>query len=298
VRVLITGSKGFVGHWLAAHLQACGDEVFGVDTEVDITLLSPLVDSVTGWEPDWICHLAAQASVGASWSGQARTYEVNVIGTVNVLEAALACRRRPRVLLISSSEVYGRVRPDQLPIAEDQPLAPINPYAASKAAAELVGRQAWLGSDLEVITARPFNHTGPGQRTDFVVPALAQQVAQAAQNGATSLRTGNLGARRDLSDVRDVVRAYRMMLLAGEPGEVYNVCRGESQSIQSIAERLLELAGVAIPIEVDPERVRPVDIPDLRGDGTKLHRATGWSPEIDLDQTLRDILTYWRRPAE
>jgi GDP-4-dehydro-6-deoxy-D-mannose reductase len=189
--------------------------------------------------------------------------------------------------------VYGRVRPVDLPLREERALAPVTPYAASKAAAEMVALQAWLGFGLEVVRARPFNHTGPGQRTDFVVPALAQQVAQAAQTGARSLRTGNLDVRRDLTDVRDVVRAYRELLVGGAPGEVYNVCRGESVSIRDVAERLLALAGIEIPIEIDPERVRPVDLPELRGDGSRLEKATGWTPEIPLDQTLAEVLEYW-----
>ena len=212
VRVLVTGSKGFVAPWLLAHLESEGDQVIGLDAEVDITDGPALTDAVTGAAPDAICHLAAQASVGASWKDQSATYAVNTFGTLNVLEAALACDRPPRVLLISSSEVYGRVTPDELPIREDHPFAPVSPYAASKAAAELVGLQAWLGRGLEVVRARPFNHTGPGQRPDFVVPALARQVAALAAAGGGVLETGNLDVRRDITDVRDVVRAYRDLL--------------------------------------------------------------------------------------
>jgi GDP-4-dehydro-6-deoxy-D-mannose reductase len=293
MKVLVTGAEGFVGHWLVAHLKARGDEVTGLDAEADVRSLGELTDAVTAAAPDGICHLAAQSSVPASWSDPLATYEVNTLGTSNVLSAARACSRPPRVLTVSSSEVYGRVRPGDLPLREDHPLAPVTPYAASKAAAEMVALQAWLGSGLEVVRARPFNHTGPGQRPDFVVPALAQQVAQAAQTGARALRTGNLDAKRDLTDVRDVVRAYRDLLFGGAPGEVYNICRGESVSIRDVAERLLALAGVDIPIEIDPERVRPVDLPELRGDGSRLEKATGWTPEIPLDQTLTDVLEYW-----
>ena len=298
MRVLVTGSKGFVGHWLADHLERSGDEVVGLDTEVDITAAGGLREFVTGVAPDAVCHLAAVSSVGASWGASEATWLVNTVGTVNLLDAALACSRRPRVLLVSSSEVYGRVAPGDLPIGEDRVMAPVSPYAASKAAAEMAGIQAYLGSGLEVIRARPFNHTGPGQRQDFVVPALAGQIAAAAQAGADALRTGNLEARRDISDVRDVVRAYRLLLVSGAPGEVYNVCRGEAVSIRRIAERLLALAGVDIPIAVDPDRVRPVDIPELRGDRSRIEAVTGWGPEIDLDTTLTDVLDYWRVPAD
>lgn len=295
MRVLVTGSKGFVARWLIAHLQECGDEITGLDAEVDITDAPLLADAVTADGPDSICHLAAQASVGASWKDAAATYAVNALGTLNLLEAAQACNRPPRVLLISSSEVYGLVGPDDLPVAEDHPFAPVSPYAASKAAAELMGLQAWLGRGLEVVRARPFNHTGPGQRPDFVVPALARQVAAAVASGAARLETGNLSARRDITDVRDVVRAYRALLLSGAPGAVYNVCRGSSVSIDEVARRLMALAGVELEMVVDPDRVRPLDQPDLRGDAGALRAATGWEPEIPFDQMLGDVLAYWQQ---
>ena len=294
MRVLVTGSKGFVGQWLIAHLEEQGDEVIGLDAEVDITEPDGLRDVVVDAAPEAICHLAALASVGASWGASEATYLVNTVGTANVLDAALACGHRPRVLLISSSEVYGRVSPADLPLGEDRPFAPVSPYAASKAAAEIIGLQAWLGSGLEVVRARPFNHTGPGQRHDFVVPALAEQIAGAVLSGADRLSTGNLEARRDLSDVRDVVRAYRMLLTSGEGGQVYNVCRGEAVSIREVAERMLAIAGVDLPIVVDPERVRPVEIPELRGDRRRIEEAVGWRPEYDLDRTLADVLAYWQ----
>lgn len=297
MRALVTGSNGFVGRWLVAHLEAEGDQVTGLDAEVDITDAAAITEAVVAVNPDAILHLAAQASVGASWSDQGGTYEVNTIGAVNVLGAAASCARPPRVLLISSSEVYGRVTESDLPVTEDQPFAPVSPYAASKAAAEIAGIQAWLGRGLEVVRARPFNHTGPGQRTDFVVPALARQVAEAAGSGAEALYTGNLEARRDISDVRDVVRAYRELAVSGQAGEAYNVCSGRAVSIRDVAERLLRIAGVDVPIVVDPERVRPVDLPELRGDPSKLRRATGWEPRIDLDATLADVLAHWKRPA-
>ena len=298
MRVLVTGSKGFVGQWLLSHLEDEGDEVIGLDAEVDVTEPEELKDVVVTAGPDAVCHLAALASVGASFGASAATYRVNTLGTANIIDAALGCRRRPRVLLISSSEVYGRVGPEDLPVSEDRPFAPVSPYAASKAAAELVGVQAGLGAGLEVVRARPFNHTGPGQRLDFVVPALAEQIVRAAETGADRLSTGNLQARRDITDVRDVVRAYRLLLTGGEPGAVYNVCRGEAVSVRYIAERLLALAGVDLPIVVDPERVRPVEIPELRGDPRRLRAAVGWQPQYDLDGTLADVLAYWqRRPA-
>jgi GDP-4-dehydro-6-deoxy-D-mannose reductase len=295
VRVLVTGSKGFVAQWFLAHLESTGDQVTGLDAEIDITDAPAVTDAVTGAAPDAVCHLAAQASVGSSWQDRSGTYAVNTFGALNVVEAALACDQPPRVLLISSSEVYGRITPEELPVSEDHPFAPVSPYAASKAAAELIGLQAWLGGGLEVVRARPFNHTGPGQRPDFVVPALARQVAAAAAKGVSELATGNLDVRRDITDVRDVVRAYRDLLETGAPGEVYNVCRGESVSIEEVARRLLALAGVELELVIDPARVRPVDIPDLRGDPSRLHAATGWAPQIPLDETLASVLQFWQQ---
>jgi GDP-4-dehydro-6-deoxy-D-mannose reductase len=294
VRVLVTGSKGFVAQWLLRHLVAKGDQVAGEDAEVDVTDAPALREVMTAAAPDAVCHLAAQSSVGASWTGETATYQVNTLGALNVIEAAAACSRPPRLLLISSAEVYGRVTPEELPIREDRPFAPLSPYAASKAAAELIGLQAWLGKGLEVVRARPFNHTGPGQRPDFVVPALARQVAAAAASGSRVLETGNLEARRDITDVRDVVRAYRDLLEQGTPGQVYNVCRGAAISIDEVARRLLALAGLDLDIVVDPARMRPADVPELRGDASRLHAATGWVPEIPLDETLADVLAYWQ----
>jgi GDP-4-dehydro-6-deoxy-D-mannose reductase len=298
VRVFVTGTKGFVGQWLLAHLESEGDQIAPSEVELDVTEAATLTDAITGAAPDAICHLAAQASVGSSWQDKTATYTVNTLGALNVIEAALACTRPPRVLLISSSEVYGRVTPGELPIGEEHALAPVSPYAASKAAAELIGLQAWLGQGLEVVRARPFNHTGPGQRPDFVVPALAKQVAAAAAAGTRVVETGNLEARRDITDVRDVVRAYRDLLEQGAPGEVYNVCRGEAVSIEDVARRLLALAGIDLEIVVDPARVRPVDLLELRGDASRLRAATGWVPEIPFDETLADVLTYWQRMIE
>jgi GDP-4-dehydro-6-deoxy-D-mannose reductase len=295
VRILVTGCRGFVGRWLAKYLDSEGDEVIGLDLDVDVTDAGAVRAAIVAAAPQAICHLAGQASVGVSWGSQNDTYRVNTLGSLHILQAALACSAPPRVLLISSAEVYGRVKPDELPLREDHPFAPVSPYAASKAAAEVIGLQSWLGSGLEVVRARPFNHTGPGQRPDFVVPALAQQVADARRTGATELRTGNLEARRDLTDVRDVVRAYRELLISGVPGDVYNVCCGTAVSIRSVVELMLKVAGVDLEIVIDPARVRPVEIPELRGDRSRLEAATGWVPEIPLERTVADVIAYWQQ---
>jgi GDP-4-dehydro-6-deoxy-D-mannose reductase len=294
MRAFVTGGHGFVGPWLVEHLRRSGDEVVVAPPTLDVTDGEGTRRAVHDAEPDAVYHLAAQSSVGSSWSEAARTFEVNATGTLHVLSAAQGCRPRPKVLLVSSSEVYGAVDAARLPVGETEPFRPVTPYAASKAAAELVGLQAFLGSGLEVLRVRPFNHTGPGQGLRFVVPALSHQVAEAARTGAGVVRTGNLAVRRDVADVRDVVRAYRLVVGRGCPGEVYNVCTGRSVEIGAIARRLLALAGVDLELSVDPARVRPVDVPDLVGDPTRVHAATGWAPEIPLDQTLADVLAYWR----
>jgi GDP-4-dehydro-6-deoxy-D-mannose reductase len=293
VRVLVTGSSGFVGGWLVRHLDSCGDEVVSLPDALDVTDRGGLREAVVATGADAVCHLAAQASVAASWIDPIATFEVNAIGVLNLVDAAAACDPVPRLLLVGSAEVYGMVRPEELPLREDRPFAPVNPYATSKAAAELIGLQAWLGRGLEVIRARPFNHTGPGQREDFVVPSLARQVVEARRRGLDALAVGNLDVRRDITDVRDVVRAYRLLLERGVPGEVYNVCSGRSLSIAELASRLLAAEGLGLPLRSDPGRVRPVDLPDLRGDPSRLAEATGWSPEVPLEQTLADVLDYW-----
>jgi GDP-4-dehydro-6-deoxy-D-mannose reductase len=298
VRAFVTGGAGFVGPWLIQHLESCGDQVTAPGAEVDITVPDAIGAALAASCPDAVYHLAAQSSVGSSWTEVGQTFAVNTVGTVNVLEAARACDHQPRVLLVSSSEVYGAVRPGELPVSEDAPFRPSTPYAASKAAAEMAGVQAWLGRGLEVVRVRPFNHTGPGQQPQFVIPALARQIIEASEQGAATLHTGNLKASRDISDVRDVVRAYRLLVERGRPGEVYNLCTGRSVAIEDLAHRLLRLARVDLDIQIDPERVRPVDVPDMRGDPTKLNEETGWRPLVALDTTLTDVLDYWRSGAK
>ena len=290
MRVLVTGSRGFVGRWLTRHLVDEGDEVVELPAGIDVADRVALVEAVRSVSPEAVYHLAGLASVAGSWADPEATYQVNTVGVAHLCEAVSGCSPVPRVLLVSSAEVYGRVPAAELPIGEDRPFAPVSPYAASKAAAELIGLQAWLGRGVEVVRARPFNHTGPGQRADFVVPALARQVCDAVAAGTGRIAVGNLAARRDLTDVRDVVRAYRLLVGHGEPGGVYNVCRGASVPISEVLDRLLALSGARLQVEVDPARLRPSDVPELRGDPLRLHAATGWTPGIDLDDTLGDVL--------
>ena len=295
MRAVVTGGNGFVGTWLSEHLRACGDEVLSVDREVEITDAVAVREMVTAAAPEVLYHLAALTHVGRSWEGPGEVFAVNALGTLNVLEAARACSLPPRVLIVSSAEVYGSVTEDELPIDEDVPLAPVTPYGASKVAAEFLGIQAHLGYGLPVVRVRPFNHVGPGQAAGFVVASLASRIVEARRSGTRAVPVGNLGARRDLTDVRDVVRAYRLLMEHGVPGEVYNVCSGHDVSIEEVACQLLELAGVDLQLEVDPALARPVDVPVLRGDCAKLHDVTGWQPEIDFTTTLRDVLEHWGR---
>lgn len=298
MRAFVTGAGGFVGSWLTAHLESLGDEVVGIDREVDVTDGPALRAALTGAAPDVVYHLAALTHVGRSWDDPARVFLVNAVGTLNVLEGARACPRPPRVLVTSSAEVYGAVPEERLPVDEDAPLAPVTPYAASKVAAEYLGIQEHLAHGLPVVRVRPFNHVGPGQASAFVVAALAERIVRARQTGTTNISVGNLTARRDLTDVRDVVRSYRLLAERGAPGDVYNVCTGRDIAIEDVAQRMQELAGVKLRLELDPTLARPVDVPVVRGDPSKLKAKTGWEPEFDLDQTLSDVLDYWNRLIE
>lgn len=218
MRAFITGGSGFVGRWLEGHLEACGDEVRA--PFVDVTDAQALKAALGEARPDAVYHLAALTHVGDSWDEPEQTFVVNALGTLHLLEAARALDPPPRVLLVCSAEVYGAVQPDELPVNEDQPLRPVTPYAASKVAAEYLGLQAYLAHRLPVLRVRAFNHVGPGQDPTFVVSSLARQIAVTERDGGDRLRVGNLTPRRDFTDVRDVVRAYRMLVERGRPGDV------------------------------------------------------------------------------
>ncbi len=283
-----------MGSWLVPHLRDLGDEVAEAPADLDVTRGEALKEVMVAWEPDAVYHLAAWSHVGRSWEHPEEALRVNALGTLALLEAARACRGRPRVLLVSSAEVYGRVQPADLPIGEDSPLRPVSPYAASKVAAEFLGVQAHLAHGLAVLRARPFNHVGPGQSPDFVVPAMARRILEASREGRATIKVGNLSARRDFTDVRDVVRAYRLLVLSGEPGQVYNVCSGRDVAIKEVVQRLAALVDANLRLEPDPGLMRPADVAVLRGDPSRLVQATGWRPEVSLEQTLADVLAEWR----
>jgi len=290
VRALITGGSGFVGRHLERHLLEHGDEVVVVDLDCDVTSLGALRAAVASSSPDAIYHLAALAHVGESWSNPARYLEVNVIGTSNVLQAAREANPETAVLVVSSAEVYGIIAPDELPITEDQPVAPVTPYAASKAAAEQVVLQAAHGFGQRTSVVRPFNHIGPGQAPTFAVPAFAQRIKAAKASGAAELVIGNLAARRDFTDVRDVVAAYRAIVVSSSFGEIFNVASGVDRSMADVVAELESLAGVELVHVLDEALLRPSDIPVLRGDASKLRAATGWAPSISFERTLADVL--------
>lgn len=293
MRATVTGAGGFVGPHLVAHLRAQGDDVTEMDVmgpvRIDVTDAETTLACIEDANPEVVYHLAALSSVGASWSSPGTSFRVNAEGTLHVLRACLEAKV-PRVVVILSSEVYGNADPDQLPLREDAPLRPVTPYGASKAAADVVALQMHLADRLDVVRVRPFGHTGPGQSEQFVVPALATRIARAERDGVDEIPVGSLTAVRDLSDVRDVVRAYRLLAEQGASGDAYNVCSGIGVSIQEIADQLLAHANRPIRLVTDPALVRPVDAPRMIGDNTKLRSATGWGPEYPLAQTLADVL--------
>jgi GDP-4-dehydro-6-deoxy-D-mannose reductase len=298
MRALVTGASGFVGGYLVEHLRSSGDEVAPIGDEVDITVAAEIARAIAGARPEAIFHLAARSHVGESWSDVGGLMRVNVEGTANVLEAARV-NGVERVLVVGSAEEYGRASSAEIPLTEDAPLRPVTPYGASKVAASFLALQAALATGMHTIRVRAFPHTGPGQNGRFLVPALARRIATAeAETGGTGrVAVGNLDPVRDITDVRDVVRAYRLLVERGAAGEVYNVARGEGFRVADIAGRLI--AGARRPLELahDPELARPVDVPVLVGDSSKLRAATGWEPQYSLDDTLADVLEHARANA-
>ncbi len=291
VRSLITGASGFAGRALLEHLTDSGDEVVSwsrATGDPDITDRKAVAEAIETAAVDVIYHLAAQSHVPTAWSDPVSTLRINVEGTQNVLDAALTANR-PRVLVVTSAEVYGAVEPEHLPITEHTPLRPSNPYAASKAAADAIALAAHLGRDLDVVRLRSFNHFGPGQDPSFVSPGFARRIAIAARDGHSSIEVGALDVRRDFCDVRDVVRAYRLAAIDGVSGEVYNVCSGADRPIRDIADAFVERSGADIAFVQSPDFLRNVDSPVVRGSAERLAEHTGWAPAIPFDQTIDDI---------
>lgn len=300
MRVLITGASGFVGAWLSRELKTAGHETIEVDHSLDVRRADDVAGAISRAEPDAIAHLAAVSFAPDAASNPQLALEVAVRGTVNVLEGMRIHPVPPALLISGSSEVYGAPRPDQLPLRESAALNPETPYALSKVAQENVALGYAARFGMRVVVTRSFNHTGPGQRPEFVVPALARRVLAVANQDATEIPVGNLDVRRDLSDVRDVVRAYRLLLEQATAGQqagaerVVNVSSGRSVPIRWIVEQLCRLAGVEPRLRVEPTLVRATDAPDIRGDSSLLHSMTGWQPEWELEATLRSV---WQEVA-
>ncbi|HEY1761300.1 MAG TPA: GDP-mannose 4,6-dehydratase [Acidimicrobiales bacterium] len=290
MRALVTGASGFVGTQLVQHLRENGDVVYGVDRERDVTNEEGVREIFELFRPDVTYHLAALTHVGESWKRAEEFTRVNVVGTRRVLDAAFGAAPDSTTIVVSSSEVYGVVRDEDLPLREDFRVAPANPYSSSKVEAEHVARATWHDRHQRVIIVRPFNHVGPGQSPTFVVPALASRLLDAREHGDTEIPVGDLSTRRDFSDVRDVVRAYRLLAERGVSGEVYNVASGHDVALSDIAARLVERIAPDVKLVVDPNLLRPNDVPVFRGSFDKLHDTTGWSPRITLDQSLGDIV--------
>jgi GDP-4-dehydro-6-deoxy-D-mannose reductase len=311
MRALITGINGFVGGHLAEHVLRQGWQVAGLGLagEIGLATLRGRVEVVSAdlldrdatygalaaTRPDVIFHLAAQSHVPTAFADPATTITNNLFGQLNLLEAVRALALDALLVVACTSEEYGAVRPEELPVDEQTPLRPSNPYAFSKVAQDMLALQYFLAYGTRTVRLRLFNHIGPRQGDHFVVGAFAHQIAAIeAGRQPPVVRVGNLEARRDFTDVRDVVRAYELAALKGEPGAVYNIGSGRPVAIREILATLIELSAVAIAVEPDPERMRPVDIPVIACDASCFRARTGWTPEISLERSLADILDDWR----
>jgi len=309
MRVLVTGATGFVGRYLLRLLLSRRAELFGTFLQrdfgeppdraklflCDLRRSDEVRSLVADIRPDHLYHLAALSSVQDSFGESRAFYDANFFGTLNLLEAVQASQPRARVLMVGSGHCYGKIKPNRMPITEKQPLAPDSPYGVSKAAADMLGSQFFQSYGLKVIRARPFNHTGPGQSPYFVCSDFARQFA-AIDLGLmpTTVHVGNIDARRDFSDVRDVVRAYTLLLHRGKPGEAYNVSSGRAVPLRRILDILTSFCRREVKIEVEPKRVRRSDPDTLYGNSRKLRQASGWRPKYSLRTTLRDLYLYWK----
>jgi GDP-4-dehydro-6-deoxy-D-mannose reductase len=309
--VLVTGAGGFVGPHLARALQARGDRVIGLGIDpprdglgldgwhtADLRNAEAMRAAVASVAPEAIVHLAGQSSAARSFEAPVETFEINVLGTWSLLEAVRHAAPSARVIVVASGEVYGPQAAGER-AREDAPFAPLSPYALSKATADALAEAYARANGLDVIRARAFGHTGPGQEPRFVVPAFAQQIAAIeAGHSEPVLKVGNLDVERDLCDVRDVAEAYARLLERGRPGVAYNICRGEGARLVDVVNLLVAKARVEVRIEVDPARMRPADVPRLVGDPGRIEAETGWRATRPLQRTLEDVLAEWRLRAK
>jgi len=312
-KVLITGITGFAGSFLAENLVSQGLDVSGTYlNEESLQNIAPIKDKLKLGKidlgdapaiknfilentPDMIFHLAALASAAQSFENPAQFINNNVDAQINLLEAVRIGKISPKVLIVSSAEVYGDVNQKDLPIDETTELRPVNPYAVSKVAQDVLGLQYFLSYKIPIVRVRPFNHIGPRQSPSFVVASFAKKIAE-IEKGVSEpvMKVGNLEAKRDFTDVRDIGEGYKLLLEKGEPGEVYNIGYGKSYMIQDILNRLLSLSKKEIKVEKDQSLMRPVDVPELVCDNTKVKKTTGWEAKIPIDETLKETLEYWR----
>lgn len=317
-KALITGITGFAGSHLAENLLSHGYEVYGtirwrsktenIDhlkgriklIETDLRDLSSTQRMILEVMPDAVFHLAAQSFVYSSFHAPQETLTTNIIGNVNLLEAVRMAKIRPVIQVAGSSEEYGLVHPEECPITEDNPLRPLSPYGVSKVGQDLISRQYFHSYGIPCIVTRAFNHTGPRRGEVFVTSNFAQQIAKIEKGKQEPIiKHGNLEAKRDFTDVRDVAEAYRLVVEKGTPGEVYNICSGDAGTfaIKDMLALLLRLSKVKITLAQDPARMRPSDVNILHGDSSKFRTLTGWKPTIPFEKTMVDLLNYWRERA-
>ncbi|MBW2974480.1 GDP-mannose 4,6-dehydratase [Candidatus Woesearchaeota archaeon] len=313
MKALITGITGFVGSHLADFLLSKGYDVWGIVRwrsttenisgiksrlkiiEADLNDSHSFYNAINKIKPEEIYHLAAQSFVPTSWTAPADTMKTNVIGTINLFEAVRKAAIDPKIQVAGSSEEYGMVLPNEIPIKETNPLRPLSPYGVSKVAQDMLSYQYFKSYGLKTVVTRGFNHTGPRRGEVFICSNFAKQIVEVEKGKKKPvIKVGNLKAKRDFTDVRDMVRGYHLALQKGTAGERYNICSGKAYSMQEVLDKLLKLSDVDIKVEKDPERMRPSDVPILLGDNTKFTKATGWKPEISFEQTLKDIMDYWR----
>ena len=312
-KALITGITGFAGSHLAELLLEKGFEVWGTARprsktdhieaikskihleDADLVDSHSLYTIVNKIRPDFIFHLAAQSFVPTSWASPSATLEVNITGSANLFEAVRQAGIDPVIQIACSSEEYGLVYPDETPIKEDNPLRPQSPYAVSKVAMDYLGYQYFCSYNMRIIRTRGFNHTGPRRGETFVTSNFAKQIALIEKKKQEPvIHVGNLDATRDWTDVRDMVNGYVAAVEKGEPGEVYNICTGHGVVIKDMLDILLSYSSVKVTIEPDQSRMRPSDVPVLIGDNTKFVKQTGWKDTIPFEQTMKDLLEYWR----
>lgn len=308
-KALIIGAAGFVGSYLSRYLyEECGMEVYVTKLpyqrieeqkvkEYDLNILEEdeIVSLLFEVRPDYIFHLAAQSSVGTAWKDPGLTIDINIKGSVNVMDAVRELYYKPRILLIGSGEEYGHIRPGEIPIDEETTIRPGNIYAATKACQNMLGSIYAQAYDMEIMMVRAFNHIGPAQAPIFVVSDFCKQVAEIEKGMREPvIYVGNLSSMRDFTDVRDVVRAYALLMECGKSGETYNVGSGNAVTIREVLDLIISLSDKNIEVKIDNNKIRPVDVPIIEADITKINELTGWKPEIPLRQTIKETLDYWR----